>query len=415
MAKTLDVYFHRMRVGQLVQNDSGQIGFAYDKEWLGNKDATALSQSLPLRPDLFSYRECAGFFGGILPEEMQRDTLAKNLGISAKNDFALLEKIGGECAGAVTFLPEGMALPSEDFNYKPISEHELAEDLRKLPRRPLLAGEDGIRLSLAGAQNKIAVRITGDQISLPIEDAPSTHIIKPDPVHFPGIVPDEAMCLKLASTLGLPTAEATVHLAEDVHYLLVERYDRLITDTPGGTVIQRLHQEDFCQALGIPSQNKYQHEGGPSLKQCFELLRNVSSAPAIDLLILLDGVIFNFLIGNNDAHGKNFSLLYTGFGRSQQIRLAPFYDLISTIYFSDLNQKMAMKIGNEYDSQRVFPHDLDRFANEAGLTSRFVRARLQQLAETIKNMPDFYEHSEEQKIMEGIRLRCERTLKLFSS
>jgi serine/threonine-protein kinase HipA len=115
--------------------------------------------------------------------------------------------------------------------------------------------------------------------------------------------------------VGLPVAKTEIRRVEDVEYLLVERYDRTHRQGPEGAALERLHQEDFCQALGIVSENKYQKEGGPSLKQCFALLREVSSAPVLDLARLLDAVIFNFLVGNNDAHGKNFSLLYRGVAR----------------------------------------------------------------------------------------------------
>src|ERR1017187_7676829 len=128
--------------------------------------------------------------------------------------------------------------------------------------------------------------------------------------------------------------------------------------SPEGAALERLHQEDFCQVLGIVSENKYQKEGGPSLKQCFAFLREVSSAPVLDLARLLDAVIFNFLVGNNDAHGKNFSLLYRGAGTAnQEIRLAPLYDLVSTIYYPELSRNMAMKIGGEYSSEKVTPND----------------------------------------------------------
>src|SRR5213079_719922 len=138
---------------------------------------------------------------------------------------------------------------------------------------------------------------------------------------------NEALCMKLAAAAGLPAAAVETRNVEGVDYLLVERYDRIHRLAPGGeTLLERLHQEDFCQAQGIVPEHKYQKEGGPSLKACFALLRDVSSAPVIDLGRLLDAVIFSYLVGNNDAHGKNFSLLYRGIGTDNlQIRLAPLY------------------------------------------------------------------------------------------
>jgi serine/threonine-protein kinase HipA len=179
--------------------------------------------------------------------------------------------------------------------------------LKELPKRPLLAGEKGIRLSLAGAQDKIAVRIEGDEISLPFGGAPSTHILKPNVERFAGVVFNEAFAMRLATAVNLPAAKVETRTVEGIEYLLVERYDR--THLESGD-LDRLHQEDFCQAQNIVPETKYQKEGGPSFKRCFQLLREAASAPVIDLAHLLDAVIFNYLVGNNDAHGKNFSLLY---------------------------------------------------------------------------------------------------------
>jgi serine/threonine-protein kinase HipA len=152
----------------------------------------------------------------------------------------------------------------------------------------------------------------------------------------------------------------------------------------GLPALDRLHQEDFCQAQGIVSETKYQKEGGPSLKQCFGLLREVSSTPVLDLPRLLDAVIYNFLFGNNDAHGKNFSLLYHGVGTpAQDIRLAPLYDLVSTSYYPELSQNMAKKIGGEYSSDKVTAKDFEQLAEEAGLAKPLVKNRVPELAEVV--------------------------------
>src|SRR5438046_1605885 len=130
MARTLDVYLHNDLVGQLIQDDGGQMVFKYVEDWVNRPDATPLSQSLPLRKERFSRKECRGFFAGILPEENKREIIARNLGISAHNDFAMLERIGGECAGAVTFIAQGEALPERNYSYRKLSEQELAAILK---------------------------------------------------------------------------------------------------------------------------------------------------------------------------------------------------------------------------------------------------------------------------------------------
>jgi serine/threonine-protein kinase HipA len=416
MAKTLDVYLHDELVGHLIQDGGGQMVFDYIQNWLNKSGATPLSQSLPLRMERFTRNECRGFFAGILPEESKREIIARNLGISARNDYAMLEQIGGECAGAVTFIPAGQALPERNYSYRTLSSNELAAILKELPKRPLLAGEKGIRLSLAGAQDKVAVRIEGDEISLPLGGAPSTHILKPGMAHFAGLVFNEALTMNLATAIDMPAAKVDTRTVEGIEYLLVERYDRTHRQSGEATVLERLHQEDFCQAQNIVSEMKYQKEGGPSLKQCFRLLREASSAPVIDLARLLDAVIFNYLVGNNDAHGKNFSFLYHGVGTANlEIRLAPLYDVVSTIYYPELSKDMAMKIGGEYSSDRVTPRDFEKLAEEAGLAKPIVRRRVPEIAEAIIAALDKMEiaHPVAEAVAAVIRERCETTRNRF--
>src|SRR5271154_6669398 len=179
MVKTLEVYLHGHLVGHLVEDAGGRMVFDYVESWLNKPGATPLSQSLPLRKKRFNRNECRGYFAGILPEESKREIIARNLGISARNDYAMLERIGGECAGAVTFIPAGGPLPERNYGYRKLSEKELGGTLRELPKRPLRAGDEGIRLSLAGAQDKVALRIEDGQVSVPLGGAPSTHILKP--------------------------------------------------------------------------------------------------------------------------------------------------------------------------------------------------------------------------------------------
>jgi len=417
MARTLDVYIGDDIVGQLVQDDGGQMSFTYAEGWRNKPGAVPLSQSLPLRAEAFKGKECRGFFGGILPEQEKREIIARNLGISARNDYAMLERIGGECAGAVTFIPSGDALPEKNYDYRKLTDTELAGILRELPKRPLLAGDKGIRLSLAGAQDKVAVRIEGGKISLPLGGAPSTHILKPAVERFEGVVFNEALCMKLAAAAGLPAANVETRSVDGIDFLLVERYDRHhgkpADDKP---TIERLHQEDFCQALGFVSEMKYQMEGGPSLKQCFALLRDVSTAPVIDLARLLDAVIFNYLVGNNDAHGKNYSLLYRPLEKGgRETRLSPLYDIVSTVYYPDLSRDMAMKIGKEYSSEKITAKDFEQLAEEAGLGKALVRRRVPEVAATVKGALAKIEIASptSEKVSALIKQRCEKTLESF--
>jgi serine/threonine-protein kinase HipA len=348
MARTLDVYLKRDLVGRLEQDDAGAMRFAYAAAWLSAKSAVPLSHSLPLRSARFTRKECRPFFAGLLPEENSRKLVAQAFGVSDKNDFAILEKIGGECAGAVSLMPPG-ALP---------------------------AGEDGIRLSLAGAQGKLVVAIQKGDFYLPLDGSPSSHILKPKSAHFDGLVENEFFCMRLAATVGLEVAAVEIGTAGDIQFLQEGRFDR--TRQPDGQ-LDRMHQEDFCQALGIPPEIKYQQEGGPSLKTCFELVRSVSAVPGLDILRLFDAVVFNFLIGNSDAHGKNFSFLYYG----RHSKLAPLYDLVCTQAFPTLSPEMAMKIGNERKPGRVVPASWQRLFKDAGLGQAPARRRLLELVDRV--------------------------------
>ena len=370
MAKrVLNVFLREALVGWLEQDDSGAARFQYSGEWLNSPAAVPLSASLPLRKDRFTRSEARPFFAGVLPEEESRRLIAQIFGISDKNDFALLQRIGAECAGAVALLPQGELPANAEPHYQKITPAELAGKLSELPRRPLLAGEKRIRLSLAGAQGKLALKIHGGQMFLPLDGSPSSHILKPQNPHFEGLVENEFFCMRLASEAGLEMAKVEIGTAGDIRYLQVERYDRRWL--PDGR-LERIHQEDFCQALGVAPELKYQQEGGPNLKKCFGMVRSVSTIPGPDLLRLFDAVVFNYLIGNCDAHGKNFSFLREG----ASVRLAPFYDLVSTQAYPDLANQMAMKIGGQRDPKRLMARNWRVFFKEAEIGQAVALQRL---------------------------------------
>ncbi len=380
MARQLSVWLLGAQVGTLTQVD-GRLQFTYLPT-----AAVPLSQSLPLRVESFDDRASRPFFAGLLPEGGKRRQIAKTLQVSAQNDFALLDSLGGECAGAVTLLEAGQTPPvatsSEAVQW--LSDEQLCQVWDEMPLRPMRAGDQGLRLSLAGAQDKLPVVLgQGGRIRLPLDGAPSTHILKPPIPSVDGSVFNEAFCMALAAALKLDVAPARIHHvqisgADDPArpYLLVTRYDRLLS--PDGATL-RLHQEDFCQALGMFTEHKYQNEGGPGLAQAFALLRSATRPSAPHVLKLLDAVVFNALIGNHDAHGKNLSLLYS----AQGAVLAPLYDALCTAVYPALTDKMAMKIGGKYKFSEVFPRHWDAFAKEAGLTPAPVRRRILEIAQRL--------------------------------
>ena len=380
MAHELDVWLFAERVGTLALMD-GRLNFCYTPAWLSHQNAVALSASLPLQAGPFDDRKTRPFFAGLLPEGQMRRLIAQQFQVSGQNDFALLDHIGGECAGAVTFLEPGQALPAPTGNddVQWLSDDEVIAILDELPRRPMLAGKDGLRLSLAGAQDKLPVVFDGARIGLPMGGAPSSHILKPAIHAVQDSVINEGFCMALAEAMQLKPAKSKVHRVLDRSFLLVERYDRLID---GQGYRQRLHQEDFCQALGVVPEMKYQNEGGPDLAQCFDFVRRATRPSAPQILRLLDCVIFNALIGNHDAHAKNFSLLYSG----KAPVLAPFYDTLSTAVYPTLTPKMAMKIGGKYKFSEIQARHWERFAESVGLTKALARRRILELAKSLPAM-----------------------------
>jgi len=312
IVRSLDVFWGTMRVGSYDKFASGSEQFVYDTDYLSHDGSQPISHSLPLRSEPYSAPKLKPFFSGLLPEESQRVRIASYLGIAEMNDFAFLEAMGGECAGALTILPKGRVPEADELTFKPLSAKQLESIVETLPLRPLLVGESGIRLSLAGAQSKLPVIVRGNDLALPVGNTPSTHILKPELTEwFKGIAANEHCCMTLARHLGLLVPET--RLLQVGHYpcLLVKRYDRDLDIQTGR--IHRIHQEDFCQALGRQPEQKYQMDGGPIVRDVVRLLRSGwSTMPARDVLSFVDLLMFNAIIGNADAHGKNYSMLYRG-------------------------------------------------------------------------------------------------------
>ena len=378
MSRVLHVWWDGKLVGRLTQDRHGELGFAYSDDWLLDDDAQPLSASLPKREEPFSRRECRPFFGGLLPEDSQRDAAARALGVSSANEFALLDRLGGDVAGALQLLPPGEAQRAPNFHRLPeaLDEAGLIGVLDALPSRPLLAGNEGLRLSLAGAQSKLPVVLVDGEIALPVSGQPTTHILKPPIARFPGTTENEAFVMRLAAEIGLDVASAAPRVIGNREFLLVERYDR---SAGADCRIRRIHQEDFCQALAVPPELKYAGEGGPTLEDCFGLLRAVSLRPALDVLKLLDAVIFNLIVGNADAHGKNFSILYHDSGP----RLAPLYDLLSTVSYPELSPRLAMRVGKRATLEELDAEAWAAFASGATLGLPLVRRQVAEMSESV--------------------------------
>ena len=371
----LDVYLVGAHVGQLYRPGSGRLTFEYDASTV--KDCPGeplLSASLPVQAERFQNGQTRPFFDGLLPEGSVREQVARERGVSVQNSFGLLAEIGAECAGAVVVVPEGQQPAASDMSsVRWLTEIELIEVIADLPAHPLGGGTD-VRLSLGGMQQKLVVTRGPDgRFGQPLGGAPSTHIIKPSLSGWTDIAANEAFCLQVARSCGLTTASSHVTSLGQTRCLVVERFDRRLSDDAR---IARAHQEDFCQALGVLPDSKYEAEGGPSIAQVVAALRDLSAAPAVDVNAFLDAVVVNYLVGNSDGHGKNFALLHDA---AAGIRLAPLYDIVSTAVY-DVTPKMAMLIGGEETPTAVTPTAWRRLAEESGVTATLFLPHLRALA-----------------------------------
>ncbi|MBN8840847.1 MAG: type II toxin-antitoxin system HipA family toxin [Sphingomonadales bacterium] len=375
----LAVWSNQRIAGELAIDRGGAMHFTYAVDWLTDPTVASLSNALPKQPEPFDDAICKAVFGGLLPEEGQRTAIARALGVSPDNPFRLLAALGGDVAGALAFLPAGEMLPDGPVGEPapPLDNARLATLMDHLPRVPMLAGEGGARLSLAGAQGKLPVVLIDNAIAVPRIGEPSTHLIKPEPDRFPGLAANEAFCLALARMVGLDAVIAEWREAAGRPYLLVTRYDRL--DQEDHTI--RLHQEDFAQALAVPSNRKYASEGGPTFRDCFALVRQATTRPAREVLKLVDAAIFNLIIGNADAHAKNFSLVRQDNG---EVALAPLYDLVATHKWPELSTKLAMRFGRAATLEDVNAESLRRFVDDAGLTLPFMRRRVAALGTRVE-------------------------------
>ena len=379
MGKHLSVWWDRKLVGDLVLNQYGEPEFTYVNTWLASDDARAISVSLPLRAEPFTRRETLPFFEGLLPEAAQRTAIAQALGVSERNEFRLLEELGGDIAGALEIWPAGeMPLTQQSAPANtPLSDEQLVDLIKRLPTRPMLVGRQaGLRLSLAGAQSKLPVTLTEGKVTLPVPGQPTTHILKPEIPRFDGTAENEALCMTLADQIGLNVAYTEYRAIGETRFLLIERYDRKQTNDGS---FQRLHQEDFCQALGKTSAQKYAVDGGPVFRDCFELIRRATARPAAEALKLLDAAIFNTIIGNADAHAKNFSLLHKHTGTE----LSPLYDLLSTIVYPDLSPRYAMKIAKRRTLNEIGAADWSKFAEDIEMRPPYVMRRVSKIAQAV--------------------------------
>lgn len=354
----LDVYLHGAPVGSITQTEGGLLAFQYRERALDEPETYRLSVRLPVRPDPYGHDAAMAFFENLLPEGEGRDLIAQARQFSAGDVPGLLGMVGGECAGAVSLWPTGVVPPAEPA-YRLLSEAEVAA---LFGREYGAAATDMIvaqRLSMSGVQQKMVFRRRDDRLELPLHGSPSNVIVKRAKSMYPGLVLNELACMRLLRACGFQGAESQAIGGER---LLFEsrRYDR---EEDEGGALRRLHQEDLCQATGHRSAQKYQARGGPGYGEIAVVIRRHSVDPLRDLETVARWALFNVLVGNNDAHAKNLSLLYSPEG----LRLAPIYDVVSTEAYPQIDRHFALDLGGQKTAEGLHPVALDKFARSLGM------------------------------------------------
>lgn len=388
------IYCGAALVGRVGFDASSGVRIAYAREWLEDEQSFPLSVTMPLSMAVYGNDAASPWLSNLLPEHRQLNALAQALGLSPEDSLAILKEIGGDTAGAVSI---GQTSAESDWEFEPLSDRHkvkteseaLGLHIEELEHRPFLAGEDGVRTSLAGGQKKTALavidsdgraclRLPGDhdRLAIPKSGAPSAVIIKPSNPRLPGIVENEAYCLTLAGRIGIPAAETGIIQAGDRKALAVLRYDR----TAGDSGIRRIHQEDFAQANGLYPIRKYERGTVPGLdlKTLLATRRNLS---ANDALKLIDQVIFNILVANTDAHAKNYSMILGG-----ERQLVPLYDVSTVLRWKDrgINQYHAQLLaGRKRKPRDLLGRHWDRIADESGLNRRGLRLRVGELVDAM--------------------------------
>jgi serine/threonine-protein kinase HipA len=386
MTSELVTLLDEKEVGRVRRDARGRLTFVYDDAWRQAADAYPLSLSMPLGAKEHGRAVTEAFLWGLLPDnDRVLSRWAAKFHVSARNVFALISHVGEDCAGAVQFVtPDRLSAmrSGKEDKVEWLSEADIAKRLETLRadhaawRLPRDTGQ----FSLAGAQPKTALLFQNDRWGIPSGRLPTTHILKPPTGQFDGHAENEHICLMLARSLGLPSAQSKVMRFKDEIAIVIERYDR----QRKGNYIIRVHQEDVCQALGIMPTKKYQNEGGPSASGIAELLRTYSTDRQDDLDTFVAAIGFNWLIAGTDAHAKNFSLLLS----DRRVRLAPLYDVASILPYDEFDLqkiKLAMKIGGEYKLNQIGLRQWQKFAREMRIDATEL---IESLVAMAKQLPD---------------------------
>lgn len=355
MADELAVWLDNLRVA-VIERDRSRIRMSYTRDALERFDlgTPLLSLSLPLTEEHYPQGVVRAFLDGLLPEGESRRAIAREVGVRENDTFGLIRAIGRDCAGALVVQPADEPPPGRPttLTAERLTDDEIAGLVANLRSAPLGTG-GRVRISLAGVQEKLLLaRMPDGAWGRPVDGTPSTHILKPEIAAYPNSVENEAFCMRYAKHLGLDVAHVDTTVIERRKLIVVRRYDRVVHRDGS---VSRLHQEDFCQATGLPPDRKYEEDGGPSLRRIAGIVSAAADPDSVEML--LRAVTVNVLIGNGDAHAKNFSLVHESPG---SLRFAPLYDLMSTLFYGD--DRLAMYVDNVHRTDLM---TVDRIVNEA--------------------------------------------------
>ena len=366
-------------VGEIVGKDSNDACFTYADVYLENSEHRAISIGLPLEEKTFNARRTRVFFEGLLPEGFTRRCVAEWMHMDESDYMSILVGLGRECLGAIKIVDERDEIMQPE--YRALSSGEVyalasegATESAELVTKS--------HLSLTGASGKVGLYYDKkeDTWYLPIGEAPSTHIVKQSHVRLKKIVTNEQLCLMTARNLGIDVPESFIVSTngdDETVLFATKRYDRKFIENgkmlDGKAVPHRLHQEDFAQALGIASADKYEKNNEEYMKKLFDVIRAHSADPMTDSLKLWDICVFNYLIGNTDNHIKNLSLLYSEDLKS--IRLAPAYDIVSTMIYERSTENMALSINGVCNINEISRELFEKMAAQVGMGSKIAMKR----------------------------------------
>jgi len=426
MGKSLNVFLNGASVGLFKKDTSGLISFKYWEEWI--RDGFAISQSLPIQEQDYKGEIVSRYFDNLLPDNDEiKKLIAQKFGAESTRPFDILEVVGRDCVGALSFIPEdGAEPPIFEMNYSKLTTKKIANKIRGLgSSTPLGMEENDFKLSIAGAQEKTALLKVGKAWCEPHGQTPTTHIIKTPigamgmDLNFDDSVDNEWASLFIMEKFGLKTSKASIENFEDQRVLVVERFDRRWLRDDGKDVILRIPQEDMCQALGVSPYKKYQNEGGPGIVNISKFL--ATSQEENDRFDFFKGIIIFDLLFATDGHAKNFSISLSRSG----FKMTPFYDVMSG-YFLHAREKrgfqklrLAMGIGNSnhYRFDKIWKRHYQETASKCLIS----KDAFERICEEVKTSFDKFEYKPRdldknikietlEIIVEGMKRRAKRIL-----